>query len=431
MNRALDVQAGYARRALYEAARLRLARMRVGGGYTLRAVAQEATQLSARTLLVDRVSIWLGLEEGGPLRCYDLYERASDTHSEGTLLYRHDYPEYFRALDGHRVIRADEARTHVDTRCLLESYLLPLDIVSMLDVPIYRGGNVVGVVCHEVIGCRRAWSQEDADFGTTVADAIALQLEGAARHEAEAQLASNEECLAEVQTMEALGRMTAGVAHDFRNLLTVVLGYANRIQHADGLPASVREDAARLVTAAEHGVALTHELAALGRDGDPVPTEPVSVRDVLGRFLGVLRSAVGGRHEVAFDGGPAAANVVVPPQRLERVVLNLVLNARDATPAGGTIALDVREVTLTRDDGPTGEYVVIEVRDEGEGMSEETARRAFEPFFTGKPGNKGTGLGLAVVHRLVESAGGFVRLESAPGRGTTMRVCLPKCAGRE
>jgi signal transduction histidine kinase len=431
MSRALDVQAGYARRALYEAARLRLARMRVGGGYSLRVVAQEATQLSARTLLVDRVSIWLGLEEGGPLRCYDLYERATDTHSEGALLFRHDYPEYFRALDGHRVIKADDARTHADTRCLLENYLKPLDIYSMLDVPIYRGGHVVGVVCHEVTGARRTWTQEDADFGTSVADSIALQLEGAARHEAEAQLASNEACLAEVQTMEALGRMTAGVAHDFRNLLTVVLGYANRIERAEGLPPSLREDAARLVAAAEHGVSLTHELAALGRDSDPVPTEPVSARDVIAGFLGVLRSAVGGPHEIAFDGGDSPANVVVPEQRLERVVLNLVLNARDAMPQGGTIEIAVREVTLTRDDRRAGDYVVLEVRDEGEGMSEETARRAFEPFFTGKPGNKGTGLGLAVVHRLVENAGGFVRLESAPGRGTTMRVCVPKCPGRE
>ncbi len=431
MSRALDVQSGYARRALYEAARLSLARLRVGGGWSLRAVAQEATKLSARTLIVDRVSIWLGLDDGGPLRCYDLYERATDTHSEGALLYRHDYPDYFRALDGHRVIKADDARTHLDTRCLNDRYLVPLDIRSMLDVPIYRAGQVAGVVCHEVTGAMRTWTQEDADFGTSVADAIALQLEGAARYEAEAQLASNDAYLAEVQAMEAMGRMSAGVAHDFRNLLTVLLGYAHRVLKAEGLPQSAREDAVRVIETAERGVTLTEDLAALGRTGDCAPAAPVDARNVLSGFLEVLRTAVGAEHEVVYDPGDAPAWIAVQPARIERVVLNLLLNARDAMPDGGRIELTLRRRSSGSGDEPAGEYVVIEVKDEGEGMDEETARRAFEPFFTGTPGAKGPGLGLAVVQRLVENGGGYVRLDTSAGRGTTMRVFLPLCAARE
>jgi signal transduction histidine kinase len=410
---------------LYESARLRLARMCVGGSYSLRSVAQEATRLSARTLQVDRVSIWLGLEKGGPLRCFDLYERASDSHSEGALLYRHDYPEYFRALDGHRVIKADDARAHPDTRCLNDSYLVPLDIRSMLDVPIYRAGKVVGVVCHEVVAARRAWSQEDADFGTSVADAIALQLEGAARHEAEAQLASNEEYLAEVQAMETMGRMSAGVAHDFRNLLTVVLGYAYRIERTPGLPKSAHGDAQRLIDAAQHGVSLTQELASLGRTGDAATCDPCDARGVVTGFFEVLRSAVGVEHEIDLRAADEPMPIAIVPARLERVVLNLLLNARDAMPGGGRVELGIRRTTAAGLDGPVREFVLLEVADDGEGMNEETAVQAFEPFFTGRPGAKGTGLGLAVVHRLVQAAGGHVKLDSEPGRGTTMRVFLP------
>jgi signal transduction histidine kinase len=148
----------------------------------------------------------------------------------------------------------------------------------------------------------------------------------------------------------------------------------------------------------------------------------VSASAVLQGFADVLRAAVGARHEIALDVGTTPCDVFIAPARLERVALNLVLNAREATPAGGTISVRMGETTDA--DRP---YVLLEVKDEGEGMDEETSRRAFEPFFTGRPGKKGTGLGLAVVHRLVEAAGGFVRLESAPGRGTTMRVHLP-CA---
>jgi two-component system cell cycle sensor histidine kinase/response regulator CckA len=417
------------RRTAHESARLRLARLRVHGGSSLRRVFHEATTLAARTLGCARVGVWLFVDDHAAIRCFELYDRSLETHDEGASIRRADFPHYFRALEERRVIVADDARTHPATRELSESYLVPLGITSMLDAPIYREGAVIGVVCHEHIGPARKWVQEDIEFAVSVAESIALQFEGAARQDAEAALHATEAYVAEVQKMEALGRLCAGVSHDFRNLLTVVLGHAGLIEQDPTASPSVRAEAERVRLAAERGVQLTRELSTFGRSEASTPPSVVKVRDVIDGFDDILRGAAGRRHQLEVHLGSGDARVLINPGQLERVLLNLVVNAREALPDGGTIEVKVHDKRVSGVDEHPGHFVVIDVTDHGVGMDEATQDRMFEPFFTTRPESQGSGLGLAIAYRIVDQAGGFLHVESAAGRGTTMSVYLPRVAG--
>lgn len=417
------------KRSAFESARLRLARLRVQGGESLRKVFGESTRLAARTLDVDRVSIWLFVDDRAAIRCFEMYERTHDEHSEGASIRRADFPCYFRALEERRVIVADDARAHPATRELGASYLQPLGITSMLDAPIYREGQVIGVVCHEHIGPSRKWVAEDIDFASSMADATALQLEGAARQDAEAALHAHEEYVAEVQKMEALGRVCAGVSHDFRNILTVVLGHAGLIEQDPAATPAIRAEADRIRRAAERGVQLSRELSSFGRPESAEPPSVVRVGEVIETFAGILRGVAGRRHRIEITSEARDGKVLINPGQLERVLLNLVVNAREALPDGGTIRLHVREARVAEEGESPGRYVVVDVVDGGVGMDETARARLFEPFFTTRPEGKGTGLGLSIAYRIVDQAGGFIHVDSAPGKGTTMSVYLPRVAG--
>lgn len=417
-------------RDAYESARLRLARLRVHGAGTLRRVFQEATALAARTLDVERASIWLFVDDRAALRCFELYERTHDEHGEGASVRRSDFPGYFKALEEQRVIVADDAPNHAATCGLNESYLAPLGITSMLDAPIYRDGAVIGVVCHEHIGPPRQWKPEDVAFAGSVADSIALQFEGAARQDAEAALHAHEAYVAEVKKMEALGRLCSGVAHDFRNFLTIVLGHAGLIEQDPTASPSVRAETARIHQAAERGIGLTRELSTFGRDEGPSPPSVVRVSEVVQGFADILRGAADRRHTVEVQAESAAGQVLINPGQLERVLLNLVVNAREALPDGGTIWIRIHDKRVEDEEaGTAGHYVVIDVTDQGVGMDDTTRDRLFEPFFTTRPEGCGTGLGLSISYRIVDQAGGFIHVDSAPGKGTTMSVYLPRVAG--
>jgi signal transduction histidine kinase len=402
----------------FEEARLELARLPVLGTESLRDVARQVTELAARTLRVDRVGVWVFEDQRTVLRCYDLYEREVNAHSEGAILRVQDFPTYFNALETRRDIPADLAPTDPLTLELGESYLAPLGIVSMLDAPIYHDGQVRGVVCHEQVGTPRRWAPEERDFAAAVADACALKMESARRQEAEAAVRRHQAYLIEHEKMEALGRLAAGIAHDFKNLLHGILGHAGLICEAPGLPAEVRADAEVIIEVAQRGVALVRDLLDLGSTSRRA-TRVTNVAEVLTRMAPVLGAAAGSRHPVAVHCAENAGRVLIDPTQFERAVLNLVVNARDAMPDGGPI-----DVRLTS--APAGE-VVLEVRDTGVGMDAATQARMFEPFFTTKKG-QGTGLGLAVVQQAVGRCGGSIQVWSEPGKGTTIRILLPRAA---
>jgi two-component system, cell cycle sensor histidine kinase and response regulator CckA len=409
----------------FEAARMRIARLHVGNGVSLTEVLRSACEIAAHVLEVERVGVWLFTDEHRAIRCEALFERTRNTHSEGALLRAADFPTYCRALEERRDIPAGAARRHGLTRELGPAYLEPLGIASMLDAPVYRSGKVAGVVCHEH-SAERQWTDEERDFAGAVADAVARFLEEDELSDAEARLRAQEDYLSESRKMEALGRLAAGVAHDFRNFLTVVIGCADEIRRASTTP-RIADSASEILDTAQRAAALIKDLLAFGREESRAP-RVLDVGEVVDSMATVLRTAVSGTHPIDVRCQRPIGRVLVDRSQLERVLLNLVLNARDAMPQGGRIGIDVREEQIANDRGIPGIYVLLEVSDTGTGMDAATRARLFEPFFTTKPAGRGTGIGLAVVYRAVERCGGFLKVDSELGRGTRMRVFLPRVA---
>ncbi len=233
-----------------------------------------------------------------------------------------------------------------------------------------------------------------------------------------------EENLRQAQKMEAIGQLTGGVAHDFNNLLMVIQGGLDMIDRQDEA-----ERRARLLQgmrqAAERGSALTRQLLAFSRR-QPLAPEAVDLRTRIGGMRELLdRSLRGDVHvDLEFDDG--LWPVEVDPGELELVVLNLAFNARDAMPKGGEIVISAHNIEDWREGDIIGDFVRVEVRDTGTGMSESVRARVFEPFFTTKEIGKGSGLGLAQAYGFARQSGGSVRIESKLGAGTSVILMLPR-----
>lgn len=234
------------------------------------------------------------------------------------------------------------------------------------------------------------------------------------------------EQLRHAQKMEAIGRLASGVAHDFNNVLSVILSYATFL--GDGAPpgSALREDLDEIRKAAERAARLTAQLLALGRRQVLRP-KLVRLPEVVSGLAPMLQRLLGRTIELVFRFEADVGPVWVDPGSLEQVLLNLTVNARDAMPDGGSLVVATRPATATVDDAPRA-YAELSVTDTGVGMDAPTRAKIFEPFFTTKDAGKGTGLGLAMVDGIVGQSGGTVRVESEPGRGTTFRVRLPVAA---
>ena len=406
-------------------ARLDLTKLRIKDGIALETVFRRVTETAADILNVERVGVWLLVDERQALRCVDLFERSKATHSAGITLQVCAFPEYFAALERRKTVPAEVALTDPRTGGLADAYLTPLGITSMLDATIFVGSEVVGVVCHEHIGAPREWTTEQRDFAGSMADVLALKIRAAEMEEVRSALRTQALQLAESRRVGALAEMAAGVAHDFNNILTLMIGSAELIAEHPACPSEVAAFARQITAAGQRGVALAKELMGFARPG-PRSARVIRPADVLRSQLVVLQAAAGERHPVALDVRSVAGRVLMDPHQLERVVLNLVVNARDAMAAGGPIGVRVDAVVEPDDNGKPGQCVLIAVSDGGTGIPPAVLARIFDPFFTTKPRGQGTGVGLAVVSQIVSYAGGFVRVETAVGQGSTFRVYLPQ-----
>ena len=230
--------------------------------------------------------------------------------------------------------------------------------------------------------------------------------------------------LRESNRLEALGRLAGGVAHNFNNMLMMIGGSAElaRRETAPEHPAHAR--LANIEGVVARAASLTSQLLAFGRRQLLSP-RVLDVNSVLREAAHTLQSLVGARVAIETRLDPRAGAVLADPGHLDQIFFNLAANARDAMPHGGKLVLETSRLEHEASPGSAGGWVRIAFRDDGEGMTEEALRCAFEPFFSTKPPGKGTGLGLASVHGLVQQSGGRVSIESAPGRGTSVLIDLP------
>jgi PAS domain S-box-containing protein len=238
--------------------------------------------------------------------------------------------------------------------------------------------------------------------------------------------------LVQAQKMESIGRLAGGVAHDFNNLLTVINGYSRML--LDALPADDpgRESLDEILKAGERAAGLTQQLLAFSRKQILQP-RVLDFNRVVVELQPMLARLVGEDVELCVTLHPGAATVYADPGQLEQVIMNLAVNARDAMPGGGRLRIETAVEQAGKSDarchpGARAGYVMLAVGDNGVGMDEETRRRMFEPFFTTKGSGKGTGLGLSMVQGIVEQSGGYLHVDSEPGRGTTFGIYLPRVA---
>jgi PAS domain S-box-containing protein len=240
----------------------------------------------------------------------------------------------------------------------------------------------------------------------------------------------NEEQVRQAQRMEAVGRLASGIAHDFNNLLTAIHGHAQFL--LEDLPESdpSRVDAEEILYSADRAAALTRQLLAFSR-GKAAQPQSIDLNQIVTSMERLLRRVITENIKLVAMLDPAVWAVRADPSQIEQVLVNLIVNARDAMPNGGTITIKTGNTELTdrylasREDVKPGRYAMIAVSDTGVGMDKETQAHIFEPFFTTKELGKGTGLGLSTVYGIVRQSGGHVFVYSEPGKGTTFKIYLP------
>jgi signal transduction histidine kinase/CheY-like chemotaxis protein len=335
------------------------------------------------------------------------------------------------AASGQTLVLADAA---ADPRLLPEhrAAMERLGYRALVAVPIKAGDRIAGVLSVQTRR-RLGFSDEDIEVVTAFARQVGVALHNNRLYEelqqAYRELTLTQDQLLQSQKMEAIGRLAGGIAHDFNNLLTVIAGqtYMLRNQTAAG---PVREGVERIEATAERAAELIRQLLAFSRKQVLQPGI-LRLNAIVEAMVPMLTRVIGEDVELCTRLEPRLSHVKADPTQLEQVIMNLVVNARDAMPRGGRLTVETANVTVDagravhHPDATAGRYVVLTVRDTGIGMDAETRRRLFEPFYTTKEPGKGTGLGLATVYGIVKQSGGHIAVESEPGQGATFQVFLP------
>ena len=307
---------------------------------------------------------------------------------------------------------------------LIESYATPLTVEQRLR---HKSGEVVwGMATVSLI----------RDHTGKPLHVLVLVHDSTQRKKAEAEWTQLQAQLSHFQKMEAMGTLTGGIVHDFNNLLGVIRGYVSltrlRLRRDDPM----QEPIGMIEQSAERAAELTRQLLQFARR-ETHKVESLDLGEVVRRVLKIVSQTFDRRIHIETRLAKDLSWIEGDPGQLELAILNICINARDAMPEGGTLALETSVVTLTREDLPPtascspGEYVRLAIKDTGMGMDSQVLKRAFEPFFTTKESGQGSGLGLAMVHGIVKNHGGFVRADSSPGQGSEFSVFLPAAALRE
>ena len=243
------------------------------------------------------------------------------------------------------------------------------------------------------------------------------------RREAQLRLEQMQKQLAEAQKLDALGQLTGGVAHDFNNILMVISGSLHFLKKSAGGEAKVQRAIAAIETATKRGASLTGQLLTFARRQSVNPRS-INLSERIEAIRQVLETGAGSAVRLTFDFEDGLWPVTVDISELETALINLVINARDAMPLGGSITIAAQNVAADRPDAP--DLVAVSVADSGQGIAPDVLGKIFDPFFTTKPVGKGTGLGLSQVHGFAHQAGGTVKVASELGKGTKVTILLPR-----
>jgi two-component system, cell cycle sensor histidine kinase and response regulator CckA len=312
--------------------------------------------------------------------------------------------------------------------------LRQLGVRSFLGVPVKLADSVIGVLTVRSVQ-EDGFSAADLEMAKAFASQAVVALENSRLYQetqgALQELSRTKDQLVQSQKMEAIGQLAGGIAHDFNNLLTVITGRSRLVLARVRAGDPIRRDVELIDQAAERAAALTGQLLAFSRKQVLRP-KPLDLNALVGDLAPILRRLIGEHIQLVITAGGELGHVMADPGQLEQVVINLVVNARDAMPHGGTVTIGTQNRPAQHADAhlhgqvPPGHYVALMVQDSGWGMDQGTLDKIFEPFFTTKPPGKGTGLGLSTVYGIVRQSGGDIGVDSTVGRGTTFTIYLPR-----
>ncbi len=299
--------------------------------------------------------------------------------------------------------------------------------------------NAAGEPTHVAGACTDISARKHAEEALRISEHRLRQLNENLEARVAAEVAEHsrtEQALRQAQKMEAVGQLTGGIAHDFNNLLTGIIGSLELMQrrYRRGEPLDVDRYIGAAVSSAQRAAALTQRLLAFSRQ-QALDLKPVDVNQMVASLEDLLHRTTGENITIVTDLAPDLRPACMDVNQLESAVLNLVINARDAMPEGGTITLATRSFHEDKQPDPQkrvmneGDYVLLTITDTGTGMTPEVLARAFEPFFTTKPIGQGTGLGLSMVYGYIKQAKGYVHIKSEPDRGTSVYLYLPVYKG--
>ena len=346
-----------------------------------------------------------------PVSGRDAFHRRLNEHDVDLVLAEHAPP----IVDGPGAVRlAQEVRPDLPCISLLRAPNEPLEAAF------FSAGAIDVVV-----------AQREARLSRAVRRALREASERVARARAEIELHSLEAQFRHAQRLESLGRLAGGVAHDFNNLLTIINGCGEQLLQALPGDHGSRRLIESILRAGGRGADLTQRLLAFSRR-DPSTTKVINLNTLLRDLEPMLTTLVGETVRLSLNLEPALWEVRADEAEISQVIMNLASNARDAMGADGTVSIRTGNVNLVGGSSALapGAHVEMVIRDTGHGMDDEVRSHIFEPFFTTKTGTRGTGLGLSTVYRIVTEHGGEIHVETAAGRGTSMRVLLPR-AGAE
>jgi two-component system, cell cycle sensor histidine kinase and response regulator CckA len=398
-----------------DSARLQIVRLVLEDFADLKRAMLTAARVSATTLGVTRVGVWSFSEDRTALCCvalHDLRRGEQQTSEDLELLPLAGWPAYLAAVSSRRVVAADDARADARTSELTEAYLVPHGVTSMMDAPLFVGGEVWGIVCHEHTGSPKTWSEREIGFAVSVADMLSAMLEQAMRLAIEARLRQAEAELAHVRRAEAVVRTSAAIGHDINTVLQAISGRAELALH-QGDSREHSEALLDIVGDCQRAARIVGQLRELEAPRQAAGFES-DVSFVIEDTRATLEALLAPSHTLSVD---VVAEARIPACRadLERIVLNLVVNAKEAMPLGGTVSVATRRV---------GNSVSMSVSDQGSGIAPDQAAHIFEPYFTTKNG-RNTGLGLFAVATIARRTAGVVAIESTPGVGTTVTITWP------
>ncbi|MDY6807146.1 MAG: AAA family ATPase, partial [Cyanobacteriota bacterium] len=433
---------------------------------------QELTTATARTLQVERASIWLFDKEQIKIYCVDLFESSKEHHSQGFEIFFNDNPNYFSAINLEALLVSNDAQNDPKTTDFKEDYLVPLNIVSMLDANVLLDGKIYGILCCEQVGSKRVWTQAEQNFVRSVANLVALTLEANLRRQKEEKLEralvdlkQSQLQLVQSEKMSALGNLVAGVAHEINNPVGFLQGNIEParkyVEDLLGLidlllakcPSNdpqieteieeidlefIREDLPKLLESMTVGIEcignISNSLRTFSRKDRENKTE-FDIHEGIDSTLLILKHRTKANQErpaveIVKDYGDIPVVQCFPGQ-LNQVFMNIFANAIDAFDEANE-GKTYSEIKANRNRISIGtsvlneERVQIEITDNGCGMKPETLDRIFEQGFTTKGVGKGTGLGMAIAYNIItEKHGGTITCDSKLGVGTTFTIELP------